>query len=118
MAAMARPTSSFEVRLEEPHQKVPGNELRRRSRASLTKPTRHRSTRRGVDAGSSRHAESRCADRSHRILGIHRTEDWRYRMMTPAKGDYPSIPLNPEGRKVAEAWDPAKDEAAGNQCKA
>lgn len=45
------------------------------------------------------------------------TEDWRYRMMTPAKGDYPSIPLNPEGRKVAEAWDPAKDEAAGNQCK-
>jgi hypothetical protein len=46
------------------------------------------------------------------------TEDWRYRMMTPAKGDFPSIPLNPEGRKVAEAWDPAKDEAAGNQCKA
>ena len=46
------------------------------------------------------------------------TEDWRYRMMTPAKGDYPSIPLNPEGRKVADAWDPAKDEAAGNQCKA
>jgi hypothetical protein len=46
------------------------------------------------------------------------TEDWRYRMVTPAKGDYPSIPLNPEGRKVADAWDPAKDEAAGNQCKA
>jgi hypothetical protein len=45
------------------------------------------------------------------------TEDWRYRMMTPAKGDFPSIPLNAEGRKVAEAWDPAKDEAAGNQCK-
>lgn len=46
------------------------------------------------------------------------TEDWRYRMMTPAKGDYPSIPVTPEGRKVADAWDPAKDEAAGNQCKA
>lgn len=45
------------------------------------------------------------------------TEDWRFRMMTPAKGDYPSIPLNPEARKVADAWDPAKDEAAGNQCK-
>jgi hypothetical protein len=45
------------------------------------------------------------------------TEDWRYRMMTPAKGDYPSIPLNPEGRKVADAWDPAKEETAGNQCK-
>jgi hypothetical protein len=46
------------------------------------------------------------------------TEDWRWRMQTPAKGDFTSIPLNPEGRKTAEAWDPAKDEAAGNQCKA
>ena len=36
-------------------------------------------------------------------------------MQTPAKGDITSIPLNPEGRKTAEAWDPAKDEAAGNQ---
>jgi len=45
------------------------------------------------------------------------TEDWRFRMMTPAKGDYPSIPLNPEARKVADAWDPAKDEAAGEACK-
>src|SRR6266446_4349151 len=45
------------------------------------------------------------------------TEDWRYRMVTPAKGDYPSIPLNAEGRKVADAWDPVKDEAAGAQCK-
>src|SRR5579864_5506495 len=45
------------------------------------------------------------------------TEDWRFRMVTPKKSDYPSIPLNPEGRKVADSWDPAKDEAAGNQCK-
>jgi hypothetical protein len=46
------------------------------------------------------------------------TEDWLYRMVTPAKGDYTSVPLNTEGRKVASSWDPAKDEAAGNQCKA
>ena len=46
------------------------------------------------------------------------TEDWRWRMVTPAKGSFPSIPLNAEGRKVANAWDPAKDEAEGNQCKA
>src|SRR2546426_1100194 len=46
------------------------------------------------------------------------TEDWRWRMVTPAKGDFASIPLNAEGRKVGEAWDPAKDEAAGEQCKA
>ena len=38
--------------------------------------------------------------------------------MTPAKGDYPSIPLNAEGRRVADRWDPAKDEAAGDTCKA
>src|SRR5262249_31653553 len=46
------------------------------------------------------------------------SEDWRWRMVTPIKGDFASIPINPEGRKVGEAWDPAKDEAAGLQCKA
>ena len=46
------------------------------------------------------------------------TEDWRWRMVTPAKGDYASIPLNDAGRKAADAWDPDKDIAAGNQCKA
>ncbi len=45
------------------------------------------------------------------------TEDWRYRMVTPPKGDFASVPLNAEGRRVANAWDPAKDEAAGLQCK-
>ena len=46
------------------------------------------------------------------------TEDWRWRMVTPAKGDYASVPINPEGRRVADAWDLGKDDAAGNQCKA
>ena len=46
------------------------------------------------------------------------TEDWRYRVATPPKGDYNSVPLNPAGRKAADAWDPARDEAAGEQCKA
>src|SRR6267154_274841 len=45
------------------------------------------------------------------------TEDWRWRMATPPKGDYQSLPLNQAARKVADAWDPAKDEAAGLQCK-
>jgi hypothetical protein len=36
-------------------------------------------------------------------------EDWRWRMVTPAKGDVASVPLNPEGVKVANAWDPATD---------
>ena len=45
------------------------------------------------------------------------TEDWRWRMF-PNKGDYGGVPLNAEARKIADAWDPAKDEAAGEQCKA
>ncbi len=46
------------------------------------------------------------------------TQDWRWRMVTPKKGDFPGIPLNAEGKKLANAWDPAKDEANGDQCKA
>src|SRR5438552_8680881 len=45
------------------------------------------------------------------------TEDWRFRMVTPAKGDFASIPVNPAGTQAGQQWDPAKDEAAGEQCK-
>jgi hypothetical protein len=45
------------------------------------------------------------------------TDDWVYRMITPAKGDVSYVPLNAEGRRLAAAWDPARDEAAGEQCK-
>jgi hypothetical protein len=46
------------------------------------------------------------------------SEDWRWRMVTPLRGDFASVPLNPEGRRVGEAWDPERDEAAGQPCKA
>jgi hypothetical protein len=46
------------------------------------------------------------------------SEDWRYRMLTPPKGDVGGIPLNAEGRTIANAWDPAKDAAAGEACRA
>jgi hypothetical protein len=46
------------------------------------------------------------------------TEDWRWRMVTPAKGDFAGVPLTPAARKVGLAWDPVKDEAANEQCKA
>ena len=36
-------------------------------------------------------------------------EDWRWRMVTPLKGDVASVPLNAEGLKVAKSWDPATD---------
>jgi len=45
------------------------------------------------------------------------TEDWRYRMVTPAKGDYQGVPMTPDARKIADAWDPAKEEASGDLCK-
>ncbi|HEX7082386.1 MAG TPA: hypothetical protein VF329_15365 [Gammaproteobacteria bacterium] len=46
------------------------------------------------------------------------SEDWRHRMATPRKGDYESVPLNDEGRRVADAWDLEADNAAGLACKA
>jgi hypothetical protein len=46
------------------------------------------------------------------------TEDYRWRMVTPLKGDAASIPYKTEARKVIDAWDPAKDETAGLQCRA
>jgi hypothetical protein len=45
------------------------------------------------------------------------TEDWRFRMVTPPPKDYASVPLNAAARAVADKWDPAADEAAGNACK-
>jgi hypothetical protein len=36
-------------------------------------------------------------------------EDWRWRMVTPPKGDVASVPLNDEGRRVANEWDPTTD---------
>lgn len=46
------------------------------------------------------------------------SEDWRHRMATPRHGDYESVPLNAEGRRVADTWDLARDNAAGLECKA
>jgi hypothetical protein len=36
-------------------------------------------------------------------------EDWRWRMVTPPKGDYASLPLTDEARKIADTWDVSKD---------
>jgi len=44
-------------------------------------------------------------------------DEWRFRV-TPQKGDIAYLPINPEARKIAMAWDPDKDIAEGTQCKA
>lgn len=46
------------------------------------------------------------------------TEDWRWRMITPPKGDVASVPLNPAGRRLANDWDLARDRTRGDLCKA
>lgn len=57
------------------------------------------------------------------------TEDWRFRMVTPQRGDFPGLDaagfggfagpaMTPAAAAIAAAWDPAKDEAEGNACKA
>jgi hypothetical protein len=45
------------------------------------------------------------------------SEDWHVRMVTPRKGNYESLPINDEGKRVADAWDPAGDTASGTACK-
>jgi hypothetical protein len=45
------------------------------------------------------------------------TEEWRWRMQTPPKGDYSSVPLNKDGQAITAAWDQAKDEQRGEACK-
>jgi len=45
------------------------------------------------------------------------TEDWKYRMIHANKGDYSGLPLNAAARKAANAWDPAKDPAPGEDCR-
>jgi hypothetical protein len=42
------------------------------------------------------------------------TEDWQWRMVTPKKGDYASVPLTPAGRAEADKWTEAND----GQCQA
>ena len=41
-------------------------------------------------------------------------EDWRWRMITAPRGDFPGLPLSPAGRAIAMAWDPKTD----GSCKA
>jgi hypothetical protein len=45
------------------------------------------------------------------------TENWRYRMVTPPKGEYRRIPASPAALPLINSWDPAADDRAGNQCK-
>ncbi|NOT26155.1 MAG: hypothetical protein HOP16_08625 [Acidobacteria bacterium] len=45
-------------------------------------------------------------------------EDWRYRMTAAEKGDTGGVPVNADGRRVAGEWNPSRDAAAGEACRA
>jgi hypothetical protein len=45
------------------------------------------------------------------------TEDWRYRMVTPPRGDYGRVPVTREALRLLNAWNPAAEAAAGDACK-
>lgn len=45
------------------------------------------------------------------------TEDWAWRMITAPRGDATSVPLNPQGKRIADEWDPARDAANGEACR-
>ena len=45
------------------------------------------------------------------------TDDWRWRMVVPPKGDTLYLPVNDAGRKMAAEWDAARDAAAGEACR-
>ena len=75
---------------------------------------------RGAGAGAGKPATPRAAapiDLTGYWVSVV-TEDWKFRMVTPNTGELGALPLNPEGQKIAKTWDPAKDEAAGEQCRA
>lgn len=46
------------------------------------------------------------------------TQNWRFRMVAKGPGDYIGAPLNPEAKKLADAWTPADAAAAAKNCEA
>jgi hypothetical protein len=44
-------------------------------------------------------------------------EDWKYRMLPANRGDYGGLPLNATARKAADAFDPAKNTPAAEDCR-
>jgi hypothetical protein len=45
-------------------------------------------------------------------------EHWHLRMRVPPKGEFAMLPLNPEARRLASAWDPASAAASAEPCRA
>jgi len=46
------------------------------------------------------------------------TQNWRFRMIVPGRGEYADVPLNEKAKALADSYDAGQDEAAGKQCEA
>jgi hypothetical protein len=82
--------------------------------AALAQPTAVRAQ---LQGGAARSARDRAPTDLTGYWVSYVTENWRYRMVTPAKGEYRRIPSSRAALPLINAWDPAADERAGNQCK-
>src|SRR5438132_4601988 len=82
---------------------------------ALAAPTAVRAQQRGGAAGKSARDAAPIDLTGYWVSYV--TENWRYRMVTPARGEYRRIPASPAALPLISAWDPASDERAGNQCK-
>jgi hypothetical protein len=83
--------------------------------AALAQPAAIRAQQQG--GGAARSARDRASIDLTGYWVSYVTENWRYRMVTPAKGEYRRIPSSRAALPLINAWDPAADERAGNQCK-
>jgi hypothetical protein len=84
--------------------------------SSLALPARMRAQNRGAGGAPPTPKASAPIDLTGYWVAVV-NEDWRYRMVTPAKGDYKGVPITREALTIVNAWDPKADDAAGNQCK-
>jgi hypothetical protein len=83
----------------------------------LAIPVLHQAQRGGRGGGATAGRQGAAIDLTGYWVSVL-SEDWEFRMVTPDKGIFDTLPLNAEGRRVGNTWDPAKDEAAGEQCRA
>lgn len=72
------------------------------------------SAQRGRGAGPAQPAQSPQASAPIDLTGYWVSivnEDWRWRMITPPKGDFASVQnlMTPEARKLADSWEPSQD---------
>jgi len=83
----------------------------------LAIPALHQAQRGGRGGGATAGRQGAAIDLTGYWVSVL-SEDWEFRMVAPDKGIFDTLPLNAEGRRVGNTWDPAKDEAAGEQCRA